>query len=110
MPLIGSQDGIHVQSIDWVNGRAIATCDIPHNFRVGTLVNATLRGFSPDAYNGAHQVFITSPNTFTYELSNDPGTASLLGYIYYDINLSAGYFSNSNLVYRASNQTFEVNP
>jgi hypothetical protein len=110
LPLIGSQDGIHIQSADWSNGTVTMLCDIPHNFAVGSLVDATLRGFAPDDYNGNKQIFITSPTTFTFPLSGDPGSPSSFGYVYYDINISAGYFTNSTLVYRQSNQTFEVNP
>jgi len=110
VPLIGSQDGIHVQNIEWLNGVVVAVCDIPHNFKIGSVVKATLRGFVPDAYNGIHDVLITGPASFSYSLSSDPGAFSLLGYVDYDINLAAGYFTNSTLVYRASNQTFEVNP
>jgi hypothetical protein len=110
VPLIGSQDGIHIQSASWLNGVVTMTCDVPHNFIVGSTVNATLRGFVPEQYNGGHQVFVTSNTTFTFPLSNNPGSPASLGYVDYNINLSAGYFTRSTLVYRQSNQTFEVNP
>jgi hypothetical protein len=109
VPLIGSLDGIHIQSAEWANGYVTATCDIPHSFHFGTSVDITVTGFSPAEYNGNFRANMVDRTRFSYPLSTDPGAVASLGYVQYNINLAAGYF-NSSLVYRANSQTFEVTP
>lgn len=109
VPLIGSLDGIHIQNMEWADGYAIATCDIPHNFKIGSSVDIAITGFLPTTYNGNFRATVIGRNKFSYPISSNPGSVSSLGYVEYNINLAAGYF-NSSLVYRANNQTFEVTP
>lgn len=109
VPLIGSVDGIHIQDVSWANGYVTVTLDEAHNFRVGATVKLTITGMTPAAYNGTFECMATSRNQFTYPLMADPGTESALGYAQYDVNIAAGYFT-STLVFRESNQTFEVSP
>lgn len=112
LPLIGSLNGINLQSLSWNYERqtVTATTILPHNFLLGQLVNVSVVNCSPTAYNGSFQAVVTGPNTFKYPLAIDPGPAITLGSVEYNINLAAGYFSTSTLVYREANQTFEVLP
>jgi hypothetical protein len=109
VPLVGSPSGILLQSISWRSGTVFATDSIPSTFKVGSVVEATIIGNSPDAYNGTFMVNVTGSKSFTYPLSNNPGPATALGSVEYNINMAAGYF-NSSLVYRSKNQQFEVSP
>lgn len=109
LPLIGSLDSIHIQAANWNNGFIVAKSELPHNFRIGDIVDVSIVNFLPTIYNGRHQATMTSDDTFTYELTSDPGSVVSLGDVQYNINLAAGYF-NSTLVYRANSQTFEVTP
>ena len=82
----------------------------PHGYTVGSTVRLTISGITPTAYNGVFECFVTSPTTFVYSVSTNPGTATAFGVVSYDINMAAGYFSASTLVWRAANNRFEVTP
>lgn len=109
VPLIGSLDSIHTQDAYWSNGVVVAQSEIPHNFKIGDIVNVSVVNFQPTGYNGIYQARVISDNKFSYDLTSDPGSITSLGDVQYNINLAAGYF-NSTLVYRANSQTFEVSP
>lgn len=110
LPLIGSPDGLIAQSIAWDNGEAIVTTTEPHGYRVGTTINLTLRQAAPDAYNGSFDFLVEGPDTLSYPLASNPGVNTSPGILYNDINLAAGYFETSTLVYRTSSSQLEVNP
>lgn len=107
--LVGSPSGIALQALSWAGGLVTATASAPHGYRIGSIVELTISGAAPDAYNGQVQAYIVSPVAFTYPLASDPGMASVFGAASYNLNLVGGYFS-STLVYRAATQQFEVNP
>jgi len=109
LPLIGSDIGVPIQNISWISGTVTVTTNLPHGFKVGSVVNATISGVSPDSYNGTYPVVVINSTQFTYQLSSYPGSVSSYGTASYDINMAAGYF-NSSLVYRTKNQQFEVFP
>lgn len=112
-PAIGSPTGVALEALTWNDngvGQVQATTANPHGFTVGTTVTLAISGVSPDAFNGVVQAFITGPLTFTYPLSADPGAASTLGAVSYNINLVGGYFETSSLVYRTQANQFEVAP
>lgn len=110
LPLIGSQDSIPLQGISWVPNTVTATTKIPHGYQVGSVANISIRGTSPDAYNGTYLCSIISSTQFSYTLTSDPGAVSVLGAVSYDINIAGGYFSQSSLIYRTNNSQFEVYP
>src|SRR3974390_3393003 len=109
LPVIGSTDGVPIQAISWDHGFVTVQTTSRHGYLMGMTVNLTIAGCVPDGYNGDIQALITGLDTFEYPLSADPGVASQFGLSNYDINIVAGYF-NSKMVFRQSNQNFEVTP
>jgi hypothetical protein len=109
VPVIPSADALALASLVWdaASLRVFATTKQPHGLAVGTLVQLTLAGTSPDGYNGAYACSITSPTGFFYPMSTDPGQIVTLGSVSYLISMTAGYF-NSTLVFRDGQ--FEVSP
>jgi hypothetical protein len=110
LPLVGSSVGRTIQTATWANNLATITTSIPHGFTVGTIANLTIGGMSPDGYNGTYQCSVINSTQVVYSLPNDPGVISSPGYMYYNINLAAGYFSTSSLVFRTANLQFEITP
>ena len=110
LPLLGSPDGVSIESATWAFGTVTAVTSRPHNYTVGQTVELTLTGFAPDAYNGVVLAFIVDAMTFTYSIAGNPGPTTQLGSEIYNLNLAGGYFTTSTLVYRESSQTFEVTP
>lgn len=109
--LVGSPAGLNIQSLSWSAGKVRAALSVPHGFKIGSVIDLTISGCTPDIYNGDFTCFITSPTGFTYDLASDPGgPASALGAATYNINLVGGYFTISKMVFRESNQQFEVSP
>jgi hypothetical protein len=109
LPLIGSPDGVSIQSISWAFGTVKVVTARPHHYTIGQTVLITISGCAPDAYNGVVLASIVDAVTFTYKLASNPGDTTQLGSEIYNINIAAGYFT-STLVYRESSKTFEVNP
>ena len=114
--IVSSAAGIQLESLSWANGIVTATTSAPHGYRTATTVSLTIAGCSPDAYNGLVEALITGPSSFSYLLASNPGTATVLGTVSYDVNLIGGvpdengnYFT-SILVFRDESQTFEVSP
>lgn len=108
LPLIGSPDGVSVASVDWSFGTVTLVTSRPHGFTSGQVVEVTVSDCAPAAYNGTVAAFVVDGVTLTYPLSTDPGDATRLGSVVYNMNLAGGYFETSALVFRASNKTFEV--
>lgn len=110
LPLIGSTDAVGIETISWSNGFVDVTTTARHGYLMGSTIDLTLSRFVPETYNGTVRAFITGLDTFQFPLAGDPGDASQLGLSNYDINIAAGYFKNSKLVFRESNQQFEITP
>lgn len=110
LPLLGSPDGTQLDSVSWSHGTVTAECKTPHGYALGTTVNVTITGCVPDAYNGVWPALIVDRLTFQFALASDAGSTTQLGQQIYNINIAAGYFTTSTLVFRASSQTFEVTP
>lgn len=108
--LLGSPDGTRIQSLTWASGAITAVTSEPHEYTTGQTIDITITGCAPDAYNGIVQALIVDAFSFKYSLASDPGDVTQLGAQIYNINLVAGYFSESTMVFRASNQVFEVTP
>jgi hypothetical protein len=111
VPLIGSSVGNNIQAASWdaSSNTATITTVLPHGFKVGRIINLTIVDMHPDTYNGAQICCAINRTQLTFPITSDPGTVSTLGSIQYNINLAAGYFA-STLVYRTTNDTFEVSP
>ncbi len=110
LPVIGSLIGFHILSMVWLRGKVTLTTSFPHNFTVGNTVNLTIRGCVPDAYNGPKSVFVLTPTQFQFDAPSFPGRPLILGDISFDVNIAAGYFNTSTIVYRTANKQFEVSP
>jgi hypothetical protein len=109
VPLIGSPAGVNVQAATWEQNTVTITAATSHGFKVGSIINLTLYGMAPAAYNGTFACKIINNTQFTFPLNSFPGEVSTLGSVQYNINLAAGYFTSS-LVYREQNRIFEVTP
>jgi hypothetical protein len=112
VPLIGSLNGFNIESINWYSGRAtVKLLNIP-NWAFGVTGNLTISGCTPDVYNGTVKglTLAHDSRSFSYPLAVDPGLPSVVGVVYANINLAAGYVETSTLVYRPANRQFEVTP
>lgn len=110
MPIIGSLIGFNILSVLWRRGQVYVTTSFPHDYIVGNTIDLTVRGCAPEAYNGRFRCFIPNPQQIVYDLPVYPGEPLGFGFINYDINIAAGYFSTSTIVYRDANHQFEVTP
>lgn len=110
LPLLGSASGFGIESITWSNGVVEVNTTTPLGFQIGTTVPLTVSNCLPVEYNGVWNVQIIDDDRFTFALTGDPGDATQLGRAIYDIDIAAGYFTTSTLIYRADNAVFEVNP
>lgn len=109
LPLIGSPTGYFIESIAWSFGTVVVNTSMPHGYALGSTIDLTLVGCAPDVFNGLFRCLITAEDQFSYPLAANPGIATALGQVNYDINIAAGYF-NSTLIWREPNQQFEVSP
>jgi hypothetical protein len=113
IPLVGSPDNLETTSLTW-DGTAklvTVTTDMPHGVLIGTVVVLTITNVIPDTFNGVWSLVSTGPSTLTFQLVTNPGgPATSQGNIGRDMNLVAGYFSVSTLVFRQTTQQFEVTP
>ena len=111
LPLIGSPTGVKLQGLTWRLGKATATTAVPHGLPIGEIVSLNIDGCTPVVYDGDFDVFITGPQAFEYDLAADPGgSATVLGAASRNLNLVAGYFATSTLVFRQQSQQFEIRP
>lgn len=105
--LVGSQIGIDLEAVSWANGFVTITTDVPHMLTIGDVVNVSVVGVVPDAYNGLFEMLVTGPLTLRYQLATNPGDATVFGAIQQNINLIAGLFTDT-MVYRQANSQFEI--
>lgn len=112
LPLIGSAVTLQLASLMWnqLAGIMVATTMLPLPFKIGQVVNLSLANIVPVALNGRVQCNITGLKTFTFPMPGDPGRITTVGVVDYGINLVAGYFVDSTMVYREPNTQFEINP
>lgn len=108
--LVGSPTGVNIQSLVWARGFVTLTAIAPHNYKIGDTLKLTVSGVLPAAYSGVFEMLVTGPNTLRYALSTDPGLVTAFGSVSYDINLVAGYFATSRMVFRTASSQFEVTP
>jgi hypothetical protein len=110
LPLLGSEVGVAIQNVAWNRGVVTLTTDQPHGYALADTINLTISRATAAALNGVWECLITGDDTLTFALANDPGASAMLGVLSYDINMAAGYFQTSTLVFRQPNQSFEVTP
>jgi len=110
LPLIGSTDGVAIESASWSNGVITMTTTTPHGYLMGMTVDLVISGMIPEAYNGEFQVLITARDEFQFSAPANPGEATQLGASNYDVDISGGYFSTSKMIFRESSQRFEIVP
>lgn len=108
--LVGSPNGVAIESLSWANGFVLVTTKIPHGYRLGQTVQLTIDGCSPDEYNGTPNCLIVNDSQLSYPLAGNPGPATSFGNATFNVNLVQGYFVESTLVYRSANKQFEVSP
>lgn len=98
-----------LEALSWssVTRLVTATTQTPHGWTLGAVIELTIAGSAPDAFNGTFSCRVTGPSSFVYSLAADPGDNVTPGSVSFLISLSAGYFA-STLVYRGGN--FEVSP
>jgi hypothetical protein len=110
LPLVETAPAVPVSSASWLEATGLVTfvTATPLPFPIGSVVNLTISGCSPVAYNGLVACSMLNSTTFTYPLASDPGIFSLPGSVSFLLNLAAGYFVTSTLIFR--NGQFEVTP
>jgi hypothetical protein len=64
-----------ITSIAWLSSVATVTTAAPHGYTISDVVQLTIAGAVPAAYNGTYQCTITGASTFTYPLTPNPGTS-----------------------------------
>lgn len=74
----------------------------------GTIVDYTLQGFQPATYNGIFRSLQLDGITFTFPLATDPGPLVVVGNVNRMLNMVAGVFQNSTMIFR--NGSFEIDP
>lgn len=109
LPLIGSPDGLLVETLSWAAGKVVLETILPHGYRAGATVNLTMDQTTPAAYGGRYNMLALDGHRLTYSLPQDPGPSTAQGILYDNINIAAGYFQ-SVLLFRASSSQFEVSP
>lgn len=108
--LIGSAGSKSIQSATWANGTATVTFASPHGYTILDTVDVTITGCVPVEYNGVVRALITTPTQLEYSVAEPLAPLTLAGLASYDINMVAGYFDASTLVYREAARQFEVSP
>jgi hypothetical protein len=87
-------------------GASLVTVTLPSavpNITIGDVVPLDLAGFTPAEYNGRVQATFTANNTFTYPLSPNPGTVTVLGTAQFSSvtelsQMATTYFAQGNQV------------
>lgn len=63
-----------ISTLSWAGGTVTATTTAPHGMTNGDVLNLTIAGANPTAYNATDRICtITGASTFTFPLAADPG-------------------------------------
>lgn len=95
-------------AFSWANGTAMAVLSSPHNVPIGAVARVTVSD-TDGLYDGTFLALATSSTVLTFPMATDPG-ATASGSTSQDVNLVAGYFSTSSLVWRDNTGQFEISP
>lgn len=69
-----------ISSMSWSGGTVTVTTTAPHGMTTSDVVNLTIAGVTPAAYNGYDRICtITGASTFTFPLVSDPGAVTVQG-------------------------------
>ena len=110
LPMIGSPSAYNLASLSWSHGLVTAETTEHHGYLINSTTDLVISGAAPDNYNGTVSAFIIDQSTFQYDVAQDPGPATTTGNVVFNINLVAGYFDTSTLVFRQDANQFEVMP
>lgn len=108
IPVIESLVALPLASISWSNGIVSAVTRTPHGYQIGSTVVVLVQDCVPSAYNGVVNALVADNVTLQYPLTANPGTASTIGAVEWSVNIVAGYFTASTMIFR--NRQFEVSP
>jgi hypothetical protein len=110
IPLIQSIPGFALSTLVWNSASLLTTVTTVNNigFPINSNVPITISGNSQSAYNGTFNTLITGQNSFQFTLQANPGQSTEPGIGYYYINLIAGYFKTSTMIY--INNYLQVSP
>lgn len=108
--LEGSPVGVAVQALTWAHGRVTVETVTPHGYRVGSTLDLTVSGCTPDTLNGLRRCLVVSSRAFSYAQAAFLGNPTVLGKVDYNLNLAGGYFTESSLVFREPSKQFEISP
>jgi Ca2+-binding RTX toxin-like protein len=73
------EQSLAITAASWSNGTATITTSVPHGFINDESV--VLTGITPRGYNGTYTITMTSPTTFTYALTTNPGAGTAFGIV-----------------------------
>jgi hypothetical protein len=109
-PLVTSPTGeaVNAMTYDTARGAMNVTKATGWWHKPGTMVDYMLMGFDPPSLNGLQRCLTIDTLTFSFPLAQDPGTVVTLGSVNRILNMVAGVFTQSTLIYR--NGCFEVSP
>lgn len=74
--LTGEVDEDAIVSASWAAG-VVSVEQTAHGYSTGDTIRHS--GFTPDEYNGEHEITVTGTDTYTFELADDPGATSVVG-------------------------------
>ena len=95
-------------ALDRIRGRVTLQTSEPHNVPLGATAVFTVRGAVPDSLNGTFLMLAEGRMTLSYAMPQNPGPVIQTGAYGREIDLVAGRFRSSRLVYREAANRFEV--
>jgi hypothetical protein len=80
LTLVNSGAGA-ITSVAWAAGEitVTATDPLPPGWTIGSTPQVVISGFTPAGYNGTFPAQVTGANSFTYPMTPDPGTETVMG-------------------------------
>jgi hypothetical protein len=110
VPMIETAAGVNIVNLNpnINNGTMEVTVESPYWRPLGQIVEITIANCQPDDINGTYDSLVIDRNVFTIPMPASRGQITVLGSASRLMNMLAGYFKTSSLVYR--NGMFEVSP
>jgi hypothetical protein len=107
--LVETGESLSLNNLSWANGIVTATLSQPQYWRrIGRIVEQTIFGCQPDAYNGNYRCLNLSPTKFSYPLVANPGQNIVAGLVDRRHDMLKPWFKTSTMFYR--NGIFQVDP
>jgi hypothetical protein len=82
---------LNIQSINWASGVVTVATTVPHMLTVGYVHSLAIGGCSAAALNGIFDCTIIDASTFTYALTANPGSNTVLGTVSYCAAMSQAH-------------------